>query len=150
MLPESDKEVITHEFEFSVPVEVKEKEIKVSIDNVFLSLENPPVIINDRVLIPLSSVFEKLGCNVEWDASDRKRAYIKKDGIDIMLTVGSNVAIRNADFVIMDVTPEIIEDRIYMPIRFVCESIGKRVEWNSFNREVQIYDNKVPGTLIKQ
>nr|WP_027622595.1 copper amine oxidase N-terminal domain-containing protein [Acetivibrio clariflavus] len=67
-----------------------------------------------------------------------------------MLTVGSNVAIRNADFVIMDVTPEIIEDRIYMPIRFVCESIGKRVEWNSFNREVQIYDNKVPGTLIKQ
>lgn len=149
MLPESDKEVITHEFEFSVPVEVKEKEIKVSIDNVFLSLENPPVIINDRVLIPLSSVFEKLGCNVEWDASDRKRAYIKKDGIDIMLTVGSNVAIRNADFVIMDVTPEIIEDRIYVPIRFVCESIGKRVEWNSFNREVQIYDNKVPGTLIK-
>lgn len=141
---------ITHSFEFKVPAgekKQKDKELSISIDYNYMNFEDPPVIVNGRVLIPLRSVFEELGCSLQWNDAQRK-VYVKNDDSDIVLTAGSKEAIINNEIRILDVPADIINNRIYVPVRFVCESIGKLVYWNSFNREVQIFNSKVPGTLV--
>ena len=39
----------------------------------------------------------------------------------------------------MDVAPFIENNRTFVPIRFVAESLGYQVEWNDTTRQVIIY-----------
>lgn len=56
----------------------------------------------------------------------------------IVLKVDSKVAIVNGEERILDVPPTIIKDRTMLPIRFVAEELGCKVEWNENTREVII------------
>lgn len=44
-----------------------ENSIRVIVDGKELSFDQPPVMINDRVMVPIKTIFEELNYNVEWD-----------------------------------------------------------------------------------
>ena len=80
-----------------------------------------------------------MGAQVEWNAVERK-VLIKKDGQEIILTIGSNIAYVNGQEVLMDCAPHIpAPGRTLVPVRFISETLGARVEYNSEKREVTIY-----------
>ena len=58
----------------------------------------------------------------------------------IILTINSKVADLNGDAIENDVAPIIVNDRTMMPIRFIAETLGARVEWDETLRTVTIRD----------
>jgi hypothetical protein len=44
----------------------------------------------------------------------------------------------NAETVVMDVVPVIIDDRTLVPVRFITEMLGGNIDWNDTTREVTI------------
>jgi hypothetical protein len=92
-----------------------------------------------RTMAPVRFISETMGAQVEWNAVERK-VLIKKDGQEIILTIGSNIAYVNGQEVLMDCAPQIqAPGRTFVPVRFISETLGARVEYNSEKREVTIY-----------
>jgi hypothetical protein len=60
--------------------------------------------------------------------------------VKLELTIYNEIAKLNSKSVILDVPAQIIENRSMMPIRFVAESLGATVSWNSIARTVIIED----------
>jgi N-acetylmuramoyl-L-alanine amidase len=45
---------------------------KLYVNNELVNSDMPPIIINDRSLVPVRAIFEKLGAEVAWDAKKQK------------------------------------------------------------------------------
>jgi uncharacterized Fe-S center protein len=96
-----------------------------------------PVIQNNRTLLPVRAVVEAFGGLVEWDGVSRTATLTHGDNV-IRLVIGNLTAYLNDVQQSLDVTPEIINGRTMLPIRFIAESFGFDVEWNGESREVTI------------
>lgn len=122
-------------------------DIKIYINGKYLNLDNPIYIENDRILVPMRQLFEELGAIVKWDwmyevvyarktishkyidlavSIDYPRAFIEKEG-DII-----------GKWVDLDVPPRLINDRTYVPLRFVSEAFGAEVIFDPASNEVFI------------
>lgn len=126
--------------------------IKIQINNEWVQVSVKPFIENDRTLVSLNEFMEKLGAKVE---SDLKSGIIKinyKD-ITIELTVDKNSAkiIKNdggslkEETVNMEIAPKIVNEKVFVPLRFAAEALGFDVEWDNSLRAVII---KEEGTII--
>lgn len=103
-------------------------------------------IINDRTMVPFRKIFNKLGVNDEniiWNG-DTKTVIAKKGNIEIKLQIGSKNAqkIVNgvATNIILDSPAIISNDRTLVPLRFIAESLGKTVGWDSQTKTAIIID----------
>jgi len=117
------------------PTEIPE--IRVVIDGKNQIYPQPPVIVNERVLVPLRGIFESLGATVNWESSTQPVTAIK-GSTTISLTVGSTVAYKNGVPIILDVPAQIVNERTMVPVRFVSEALGCQVDWIDSKRTVSI------------
>ncbi|MBS4959631.1 MAG: N-acetylmuramoyl-L-alanine amidase [Clostridiales bacterium] len=99
----------------------------------------PPVIINDRTLVPARVIFEKLGGEVFWN-ENTKEIYITCRDQVVVLQIDNNKGSRNGVEFSMDVPAMIINDRTMIPARAVAEAVGCYVGWNDASRTVTIDD----------
>ena len=90
-----------------------------------------------RVLVPLRGVLEELGAYVGWDQSTRMVTASRGD-LNIKMTVGSTMADVNGRAVAMDVPAEIVDGSTLVPLRFMSEILGAKVQWIEANQTVQI------------
>jgi hypothetical protein len=99
---------------------------------------------NNRLFVPLRTISNNLGAEVEWNAKDRT-INISTEYIFTQFQLGSKfVYIHHGDSITMDVEPMIIDGRTFVPIRFAAESLGKFVDYyeDHCNRVVNITDTK--------
>ena len=96
-----------------------------------------PIQLNDRVLVPAREVFEAMGATVQWNNSI-KQVTVEYKNKNIVLVVNQTVATINGASVSMDVPGKIINDKVMIPVRFVSEAIGMKVDWDATNRAVRI------------
>jgi peptidyl-prolyl cis-trans isomerase B (cyclophilin B) len=107
-----------------------------------IALDTQAELVNDRTLVPLRAVANALGCGVAWDEDDQGiLLYRTGNGIDvdeslILCWIGKDHAFRlegfaNTGSAVMDVPPQIINDRTYVPIRAIAELLGAEVSWDS-------------------
>ena len=128
--------VILAVFMMSLPV-LADDVIKVTVDGEELMFDQNPVIINDRTMVPMRAIFEKLGASVSWDG-ETKTVTAEGSGRKIVLPVGSTVAAVNGEAVFLDSPAVIIEGRTLVPVRFVSEAMGAEVTWDAGARTVCI------------
>lgn len=98
------------------------------VDGAKLSLDTAPIHKNDRILVPFRAIAESLGANVEWDGS-LKSVTCTKDGTVLVLTVNSDIMLKNSNAVRLDTTPVISDGRVMIPVRAVSEGFGAKVSW---------------------
>lgn len=101
---------------------------------------NPPVEIkNDRAMLPLRYVIEDeaFAGEVFWDSILRKVA-LNCQGKYIELYIDNNNITVDGQVSYFDTAPYIREGRTYVPLRFLAETVGALVNWNSTTREVSI------------
>ena len=124
-----------------VNVSVNDGKVDIAIGgkNVDFVDAEPFVDENDRTQIPLRYVGEKIGCTVEWNEKteevtlkDEYTTYVFKVGspeIHYTFTSTDNkVLVDRIDM--MDTSPMIVNDRVYVPLRFVAERFGYEVIWD--------------------
>lgn len=114
-------------------------DISVSVNGKPLICDASPVIRNDRVLVPMRTVFEALGCDVSYNEEfDGAYVYASKDKELIVHKIGSDSIFVNGDTVPMDVSSEIISGRTLVPLRAVSEALGCDVSWNPEEYSVSV------------
>ncbi len=114
-------------------------DIMVTVNKKILTFDQPPVIVNDRTLVPLRAIFEALGAIVDWEPETR--IVTARRGEDtISLIVDTNIINKNGTAMEIDVPAQIIGDRTMVPVRAISESLGASVDWNRNSRTVIIDD----------
>ncbi|MGE8034443.1 stalk domain-containing protein [Lysinibacillus sp. NPDC093692] len=111
--------------------------ITIYVDGVQLKTDQPPVMVQGRVMLPLRAIFEALDANVDWDRKNQTVTGIK-GGTTVVLKIKSKVATINGERVTLDVPAQIINGRTMVPVRFVSEALGQDVDWNPYNQIVSI------------
>lgn len=108
---------------------------------IFDTEEVNPEITNGRVMLPIRNIVEAIGGKIEWN-DKTKEVTITKSGDTLILTVGNTSAYRNNKKITLDVAPYIKDGRTFLPVRFVSEQLGQKVEWVGNPRIVIIKENK--------
>lgn len=87
-----------------------------------------PIIADDRTLVPLRIIFEALGAKVDWVEETMTVIAVKSD-IKIILQIGSSDAMVDDEIKVLDVPAQLINGRTLVPLRFVSEAMGAKVDW---------------------
>jgi endonuclease YncB( thermonuclease family) len=111
--------------------------IKVYVDNSRLDMEVMPQIQNGRTLVPLRAIFEALGAELNWDPGTRTVTGTK-DGTVVTLTIDSKIAYINGSAKELDAPAVIVSGRTMVPARFIAESLGAQVGWDSNSKTVLV------------
>ena len=96
-----------------------------------------PVIVNDRTLLPVRAIVEKMGGTVEWNG-ETQEVTLNYGEDEIRLVIDSTTAYLNGEAQTLDVAPTVINDRTMLPIRFIAESFKFNVDWNGTEQKVTI------------
>ena len=104
----------------------------------FEKYDNVMPFIEDGVtLAPIRAVTEALGAEVIWN-SETQEIVITKDDITVNMTISDNIAYVNGNEVLLDVAPQIRDDRTVVPMRFIAESFNLNVDWDGNSNTIII------------
>ena len=124
-------------------------DIKVLINDREIEFDQPPIIKDDRTLVPMRAIFEAMGCEVIWDDGTID---VWKDDENIMTLWIDDPEMYLAEIdehIELDVPPQIVNDRTLVPVRAISESMGAHVQWYGDTRTVDImYWPGYSGTTI--
>ena len=118
-------------------------DIAIIIDGDFLFCDVPPTIIEGRTLVPLRAIFEALNMTVDYNpttkiiigTSNERRIELQVNSTAASVTdMGTGITTS----ITLDVPAQIIASRTLVPVRFVAESTGADVDWDSLTRRVYI------------
>ena len=111
--------------------------VQVVIDDWGIVFDQPALIKDDRTMVPMRKIFEKLGASVDWD-ENTQTVTAKKGSKSISLTIGSDTLTINGSATKLDVSPFIENGRTLVPVRAVSESLGASVNWDGNTQTVTI------------
>lgn len=111
--------------------------IKVIIDGELQQFEQSPYIVSGTTLVPMRAIFERLGATVEWNQAQRT-VKAEKNNTTIQLTIGSTTAVKNGQNVKLDMPAQVKNNYTMVPLRFISESLGAKVHWNSKTSTITI------------
>ncbi|MGG3841599.1 stalk domain-containing protein [Anoxybacillus kestanbolensis] len=100
-----------------------------------LQADVPPIMVQNRILVPFRAIAQSTGANVHWDATTR-RVIVQKNKKTIILQVQSRATTINGQSVTLDVPPIIYKGHTFVPVRFVSEALDANVQWTG--QEVRI------------
>ena len=100
---------------------------------------------NGRTQVPVRFVSEALGAEVSWEGST-KTVTISQGDKEIKIVIGKKDYTINGEKSLMDTEALLKEDRTFVPVRFVSEGLGARVDWDPAVRTVYI-DTREKGDI---
>ena len=123
-----------------------DEQIRVYLDGKEIAFDTPPTIINDNTLVPMRAVFEALGAEVQWN-DEKQCVTANRYDTEIKLFVGQNCLYRNNLCKDMPCSSQLINDRVYVPVRAIAESFGCHVDWCEESNAVAIFTEKAMGQI---
>lgn len=122
------------------------KAVKLVVDGKEVNDEVVPLLDNGKVYLPVNS-FEKLGAKVEWDGGSKTatvtsgnnslKVIIKSDAFDVSLN-GKAAALNDP--------VKLVNERLYLPLRFVATTLGFDVMWDESEWIVQLSTKKADNS----
>lgn len=154
-IKENHKDKAIRKFLLKILVELRhgggDETIPVLVNSELVTFDVPPVIKQGRTLIPVRAVTAALGANVEWDADTPNIVTITKtvEGqiITAVIDLETGVITKSVDGadpvpVELDVKPQLINNRTLVPIRFLAEIFGMKVEYDPDTKGVFVDDDQ--------
>lgn len=109
--------------------------VTVTVNGRAMSFDQPPVMRNSRVFVPMRAIFERLGSTVVYSNGNINA---QGNGRSVHLAIGSTDASVNGNHFSMDAAPFSVAGRTLVPLRFVAQALGAAVNWNSNTSTVAI------------
>ena len=136
----------------------KLEELKVKPDIVTVTVDGntlqfplqDPIIIDGRALVPMRTIFEALGADVQWiDENGVQSIVASTDSTTINMTIDSDKFYVNGEEKTLDVPAQLINDKTLVPIRAVSESLGCSADWDEETRTV-IIKSSIPAPAAEE
>lgn len=96
-----------------------------------------PMAMSGRTMVPLRGVFEAIGAYVEWNPEQRSVTARKQDE-EVILRIGEKIAKKNNAEIQIDAPPRIVSGTTMVPLRFIAEALGAKVNFDKGNNIVDI------------
>ena len=106
----------------------------------------PPIILENRTLVPVREVFETLGGKVEWHESERA-VEVELQEKKVKLWIDKYTALVDEKEIELDVPAKIVSSKTMVPARFISEKCGLSVGWDNETKTVSI-NKKLPIAQI--
>jgi len=101
------------------------------------SLDVPPVLFRGVCFVPARGFSESLGAKVYWNGI-KKEAVIKKGELNLVFPLYRDYVFINGKKVYPDVPAQQTGGRVMVPLRFISEALGLKVEWDKQNNLVRV------------
>lgn len=120
----------------AVYAEFKSPRIKVVLNGTEIDFDQPPIMAEDRILVPIRKIAEAMGDTVLWN-DEYQTAFIKHEdrGLIIKLLEDHIKIVKNEHWTQweekeLDIMAFSLNGRTLVPVRAFCESLGADVNWN--------------------
>lgn len=144
------------------PRKIVSENYSVVLNGQKLEFDQPPIMVNDRILVPLRKICEELNADVYYDDDGADYDYewcvisvVKNDTILQIENMNSytnnnwyfkkgTIQDHTSDnesyeYITMDINPIIINGRTLVPVRTLTESFGAEVSWDETSNTVSIH-----------
>lgn len=111
--------------------------ISIYIDGQKVTLDTAPILLNNRALVPLRGVFEKLGATVDWN-KETSQVIVKSKYSEVLLEANNQAVLVNGQVRFLDAPSKLENGRTLVPVRFVAEALGYDVSWKSASSRIDI------------
>jgi len=122
--------------------------IRVFLNGARIHFDQPPIIENEQILVPILPFAEAMGATVYWDDGSGTATMHFGENIDIIMernmaraqkiTRDGTPALNQP--ILLDVPMRIVDDRAFVPLRPLVDAFGlrTRVDWDESNRIINI------------
>lgn len=124
---------------------------KIFVDMEEVKSDTPPQVINDRTMVPVRAISEMLGYDVKWIEEKEQVEVYEKDLATPVITM--NIDNTKATYLaydeekkdyvsvdaVLDSPATLINDRTFVPLRFISEAVGYTVDYDEANEDVYMY-----------
>lgn len=145
----------TMNFKFSdMEAAVPKSDLRVQLNNRILGFSTPPVMEEDRMLVPMRFLFEQMGAEVNWDentqtatatvpvsADAQLRTFGAETAKSVTFAIDNTMATVNGSTAEMDVPARLVNDKTMVPLRFLSENLGCTVDWDEATNTAIITTN---------
>ena len=115
--------------------------ISILYNNILLDTgETPPLIVNDRTVVPIRTVCQAMGLVVSWN-SETKTTIVSNKDKRVEMHIGEPEISIDGVLHEIDCSPQIINDLTYIPIRSIVSVFGADVSWNNDKKQIIINYN---------
>lgn len=125
------------EYIIRIPMVQFDNQIYVQLNDKILGFDEPPVIEDDRTLVPMRFLFEQMGADVEWN-QETQTATATMNNTAVAFSINDTNAEVNGTAATMDVPARLINDKTMVPLRFLSEEMGYTVTWDEATRTAVI------------
>ncbi|WP_442602599.1 stalk domain-containing protein [Paenibacillus sp. KN14-4R] len=109
----------------------------VYLDGKAITLDQAPVEVEQRTLVPIRFIMESFGGEVKWDPNDWRASILYGDKL-VQLWNGNKDISFTGKKVATDVSPQIINGRMMVPLRAVSEYLNWKVGWDPKTRTITL------------
>ncbi len=133
---------------------VPKSDLRVQLNNRILGFSTPPVMEEDRMLVPMRFLFEQMGAEVNWDentqtatatvpvsADAQLRTFGAETAKSVTFAIDNTIATVNGSTAEMDVPARLVNDKTMVPLRFLSENLGCTVDWDEATNTAIITTN---------
>ena len=124
----------------AISVPIINNTINVYLDGQKLSFDQPPIMAQNRTMVPIRAIFEALGYEVSWNQKSQMGIAVNGQNT-IIVQVGNAQVNYNGGTYWCDVAPMNKNGRILVPLRAIAESAGCSVYWYQSTQTVTITSN---------
>lgn len=96
------------------------------------------LVVDGRTMAPIRPIFDKFNLELNWNSSDSSITTTTPDGKTIWMQVGNKTAKLDGVAYAMDVSPQIISDKTYVPVKYLFDFLGVEYEWDGDNSVVVV------------
>jgi len=107
------------------------------INDQSVTMSAPAQVVEGRTLVPLRFIGEAFGCDVQWNNDSRTATVIFVDQT-IEVPIGQSYAVINGEKTAVQVPAQIINGSTYVPLRFISENLGAKVDYNMTTSAISI------------
>lgn len=111
--------------------------IRTTLDGRQLELEQSPLIVDNKLYLPLGPLLNEFGASVKWNETDHT-IEIVKDDLDMKAEVGSKNVWVNGNIEKLQTPVFTNEERNYMESEFIARHMNKSIVWDAQFRVVVI------------
>ncbi|WP_248926564.1 stalk domain-containing protein [Paenibacillus hamazuiensis] len=112
-------------------------DVKVQVNDELVQFPDaePFVDENSKLQVPVRTMTDKLGYSIDWQKTGEQiKLTIAGKKKTIALTTGDSTAVVDGNKVSLGTQARILNGRVYIPFRFISETMGIRVQWDPDNR----------------
>lgn len=104
-----------------------------------IKLDEAPYISSGTTMVPLRFIGEAFKAKIEWQNIGKGRIILSIAKKIIQLDIGDSTAYINGEKNILKAPPEIKGGRTFVPVRFISEGLGAKIEWKAETQQITIF-----------